>query len=127
MSSEYDDSDSNKAVAIGVALFLGYLLHYLISILAAFGVKGLDAAEQKERAAKMYLFGGACIISMRFACSYSAVFAWFTWLALMFYHYPAFISEPERKKKMQNLGFFVYSTFSTAWWIGEVVHIYANL
>lgn len=119
-------SDDSKGVAIGVALLLGYFFHYLISIFAAYGFLNVNKAEQKERAAKMYLFGGAAIISMRFTCTYSAIFAWLTFAALMFYHAPAVFFSPENRKRMHSLSYLAYTTLACAWWIGEVIYIYAD-
>ena len=116
---------NSKAIAIGSALFVGFLVHFFIASLYLFNIKKPNKNHQKERASKMYLFGAAAILSMRFECIFSAIFSWFTLAALVFYHVPVFISNENTQKKMHNLSYFIFNTFISAWWIGEVIYIYA--
>lgn len=117
---------NGSGVAIGVALFLGYLGHFFLYILSMFKIKGLEEDQMKIRAAKMHLFGAAAILSMKYECVYAAVFAWFTLIALIFYHVPVLMSDAETKKKLHNLSYFIYNTLICAWWIGEVIFITIN-
>lgn len=115
---------SNGAgLAIGVALFVGYLGHFLLYILSMFKIKNIDEGDMKIRASKMHLFGAAALLSMKYQCTYSAVFAWLTLLALVFYHVPVLVSSDESRKKLHNLSYFVYNTLICAWWIGEAIFI----
>lgn len=114
------------ATAIGVAFFLGYLGHYFLYILSMFNIKGIDEDRMVQRGSKMHLFGAAAIISMKYDWAYAAVFAWFSLIALIFYHVPVWVSSEETRKKLERPSYFVYNTLMCAWWVGQVIYVTAK-
>ena len=117
----------STSAAVGAALFFGYLIHYVLHLLALGGKAGLKLTDIEERAGKLYLFGFIGILSIHFASTYAAVFSWFTLITLIVFYCSALVKDPHSKRKLYTTSRLVYTMFLTFWWIGETATIFANL
>ena len=110
--------------AVGVALLLGYLFHYVLYLLASFGRMNIKPEDVAERNKKLYLFGILGLLSVHFCRTWAAVFSWFTLVSLILFYLPVFKGDDENNKKTRYLMEFGYSVMLTFWWIGATVDIF---
>jgi hypothetical protein len=118
---------SAQSVATGVAVFFGYLIHYLFHIGALLGKANLKVEDIEERAKKLYLFGFLGVLSVQFTTSYGALFAWLTLLTLIPYYASALNTTDLNKRKWFITGGLLYSLVLTFWWIGQTAIIFKNV
>ena len=116
-----------NSFAIGLAVLVAYLAHYLTYIFALYGKFGLQVSEVEERAKKIYMFGILGILSVHFTTFYAAVFAWITCGCFLIFYLSAAFTPDYNKRKYFVLGGMLYSGVTVVWWVGQLVAIFINL
>jgi hypothetical protein len=118
---------SAQAVATGVAVLFGYMIHYAFHLLAIKGRNNLKVEDIEERAKKLYLFGFLGVLSVHFTTSYGALFCWLTLFTLIPYYGSALNENELSKRKWFVTGGMLYSLLLTFWWIGQTAIIFKNV
>ncbi|KAL4434598.1 hypothetical protein ABPG74_007382 [Tetrahymena malaccensis] len=127
-ASEADDYVSRR-LAIGVALFFLYVIHFAFQALAYFPAEGkIHKHKLDHLSKKTYLYAVAVLISYNYLQGgiFEAILSWFTLLVLLLLHVTVFKSFPDTRAGLENKLWVFYYVMMFIFYIGIIIDFYMS-
>ena len=115
----------DERLAVGVAIFLGYLLHYCVGAAVHFMQKG-KVEDLREIEKNMFMFGIAGVLSITWYQGgiYHGILAWFTLALLILIHATVFDRANEKFFEFKKYIWLTYNGLIFLWYAGIIGDFY---
>ena len=125
LNNEHTELYGNVRIAVGVALFIGYLSHYGFQGLSYFGNKKKDHMIYMTK--RIWLFGIMCALSVGYiqGSVYTAIFAWLTLPFLVLIHAAIFL-ENQKIKEYEKYFWLGYYGMLVLWGFGLIIDCFGS-
>ena len=128
---DYSENQSyvSRRLAIGVALLILYLVHFIFQLVAYFSLEenGKVLKHKFDHLSKrLYLLGIAMLISYNYLQGgvFEAILAWFTLVIAIVLHFTTL--KTFSKPPLENKLWIAYYVFMFTYFIGIIISFYSN-